>query len=129
MSINGNNEQIREMAMILLYNAIKYSDASGSIDISLKRRNNDAALSVTNTGTGIPEEHLAKIFDRFYRTDKSRARNQDGYGLGLAIANLVCTHGQNSGTLQYYKSFKTVYNSSRFMLIIYRSYRKLGGRP
>jgi signal transduction histidine kinase len=94
LSINGSSEQISEVSMILLDNAVKYSDANGSIDIHLRKRNNDAVLTVSNTGAGIPEEHLPNIFDRFYRTDKSRARRSDGYGLGLAIAKaIVDQHG------------------------------------
>lgn len=85
----GNNEEIQEVVMILLDNALKYTNTNGSVDIILKKRHNDIVLSVTNTGEGIPEEHLEKIFDRFYRTDKSRSRKLGGYGLGLAIARAI----------------------------------------
>lgn len=87
--IRGNNEQLKQVVMILLDNALKYTNAKGLVDITLKKRNNDVVLSVTNTGEGIPEEHLERIFDRFYRTDKSRARTCGGYGLGLAIAKAI----------------------------------------
>jgi len=85
----GNCEEIHEVVMILLDNALKYTNVNGSVTIALKKRHNDIVLSVTNTGEGIPEEHLEKIFDRFYRTDKSRSRKLGGYGLGLAIAKAI----------------------------------------
>jgi two-component system, OmpR family, sensor histidine kinase CiaH len=87
--VMGNSEQIKQVVMILLDNAIKYTNPKGSITISLKKQHNEAVLSVTNTGEGIAPEHLSRIFDRFYRTDASRARKQGGYGLGLAIAKSI----------------------------------------
>jgi two-component system sensor histidine kinase CiaH len=85
----GNTEQLKQIVMILLDNAVKYTNTKGSINVSLKRNYNNILLSVKNTGEGIPDEHLPKIFDRFYRTDKSRARKSGGYGLGLAIAKAI----------------------------------------
>jgi signal transduction histidine kinase len=85
----GNDEQIRQVVMILLDNAIKYTNQKGSISVTLKRQNSDIMLSVSNTGEGIHQEHLKKIFDRFYRTDKSRSRRLGGYGLGLSIAKAI----------------------------------------
>lgn len=89
LSIMGNSEQIKQVAMILLDNAIKYTNSKGTIDLSLAKHNNSIFLSVKNSGEGISEEHIDKIFDRFYRTDKSRARKSGGYGLGLAIAKAI----------------------------------------
>ncbi len=86
---HGSNEEIRQVIMILLDNALKYTSRNGSVDILLGRNHNSIVLSVANTGEGIPEEHLEKVFDRFYRTDKSRARKLGGYGLGLAIAKTI----------------------------------------
>lgn len=92
--VRGNSEQMQQVLMILLDNAVKYTPSSGSIKITLKRQAHHAILSVSNTGEGIPQEHLSRIFDRFYRTDKSRARFSGGYGLGLAIAKaIVERHG------------------------------------
>jgi two-component system sensor histidine kinase CiaH len=85
----GSCEQIKQVVMILLDNAVKYTDPKGSIQVSLKGHYNNLLLHVTNTGEGIPEEHLTSIFDRFYRTDKSRTRQRGGYGLGLAIAKAI----------------------------------------
>ncbi|WHH57873.1 HAMP domain-containing sensor histidine kinase [Petroclostridium sp. X23] len=91
---HGNSEQIKQVVMILLDNAIKYTNHKGLINISLKKHFNAIVLSVTNTGEGISEEHIDRIFDRFYRTDKSRARKSGRYGLGLAIAKtIVEQHG------------------------------------
>lgn len=87
--VHGNNEQIKQVIMILLDNALKYTESNGSIDLSLKRINGSAVLSITNTGQGISEEHLTRIFDRFYRIDKSRERKSGGYGLGLSIAKAI----------------------------------------
>lgn len=85
----GNNEEIKEVVMIILDNALKYTNPKGSVDISLKRRHNDIVLGISNTGEGIPEDQLGRIFDRFYRVDKSRSRALGGYGLGLPIAKAI----------------------------------------
>ncbi|PWV92477.1 phospho-acceptor domain-containing protein [Paenibacillus cellulosilyticus] len=85
----GNSEQMKQVILILLDNAIKYTNAGGSIKLTLKKHGHDQQLTVTNTGEGIPQEHLARIFDRFYRVDASRSRQNGGYGLGLAIAKTI----------------------------------------
>lgn len=85
----GNSEQMKQVILILLDNAMKYTNASGSIKLTLKKQGHDLLLTVTNTGEGIPQEHLARIFDRFYRVDASRSRQNGGYGLGLAIAKSI----------------------------------------
>ncbi len=95
--IHGNDEQIRQVVMILLDNAIKYTNKNGTISIALNKQNTDIILSITNTGEGIALEHLKKIFDRFYRTDKSRSRQLGGYGLGLSIAKAIVD--QHSGKI------------------------------
>ncbi|OMF26292.1 two-component sensor histidine kinase [Paenibacillus sp. FSL H8-0548] len=89
LTVQGSSEQIKQVVMILLDNAVKYTNAKGSVTISLKKQHNDTVLSVSNTGEGINPEHLTRIFDRFYRTDASRTRKQGGYGLGLAIAKSI----------------------------------------
>jgi two-component system, OmpR family, sensor histidine kinase CiaH len=90
----GNSEQIKQVVMILLDNALKYTNLPGTIDLILKNEHNNILLSVNNTGKGIPPELLDKVFDRFYRVDKSRSRNSGGHGLGLSIAKaIVSQHG------------------------------------
>lgn len=90
----GNNEQIRQVIMILLDNALKYTEPKGKVEVVLRRNHNHSLLSIKNSGKGIAEEDINKIFDRFYRIDKSRSRNSGGYGLGLAIARaIVEQHG------------------------------------
>ncbi|MEK3838991.1 MULTISPECIES: sensor histidine kinase [unclassified Paenibacillus] len=94
LTVPGNPEQIKQVVMILLDNAVKYTNPKGAVHISLHKQNSDVLLSVSNTGEGIAAEHLARIFDRFYRTDTSRARKQGGYGLGLAIARSIVDQHQ-----------------------------------
>ena len=77
--------------MILLDNAVKYTPKSGDINITLTHESSDAVLTVRNTGVGISEDAQKQIFERFYREDKSRARESGGYGLGLAIAKAITT--------------------------------------
>jgi signal transduction histidine kinase len=89
LKIYGNNEQIKQVVMILLDNALKYTDRNGTVSLELKKSYNNLLLSVTNTGEGISEEHLDRVFDRFYRMDKSRERKSGGYGLGLSIAKTI----------------------------------------
>jgi Signal transduction histidine kinase len=85
----GNSEQIKQVIMILLDNALKYTNPKGKISLSFKKYNAKAILTISNTGKGISKEHLGKIFDRFYRIDKSRSKNSGGYGLGLSIAKAI----------------------------------------
>lgn len=89
LQVTGASEQIKQVVMILLDNAVKYTNEGGSVTLSLKKQQQEVVLSVTNTGEGIAPEHLSRIFDRFYRTDSGRARKQGGYGLGLAIAKSI----------------------------------------
>ena len=77
--------------MILLDNAVKYTPKYGDINITLNHESSDAVLTVRNTGVGISEDAQKQIFERFYREDKSRARESGGYGLGLAIAKAITT--------------------------------------
>jgi two-component system, OmpR family, sensor histidine kinase CiaH len=92
--VSGNSEQLKQVVMILLDNALKYTNINGRVNLFLKKSYNNVVLSVTNTGNGIPDKYIHKIFDRFYRIDKSRSRDSGGYGLGLAIAKaIVEQHG------------------------------------
>lgn len=78
----------------IMNNAIKYSPDGGVITVRLVETHNNIILSVTDQGLGIPKKDLTKIFDRFYRVDKARARKQGGTGLGLAISREVLkAHG------------------------------------
>ena len=75
--------------MILLDNAFKYTPSGESIHVSLKKHHHSMILIVRDTGVGIEAEDLPYVFDRFYRSDKSRARAEGGSGLGLAIAKWI----------------------------------------
>ena len=87
--LKSDGEKISQVVTILLDNAIKYADENGRINISLKRVRHQIELSVANTGKGIPQENLPKIFDRFFRGDPARTRENGGYGLGLSIAKAI----------------------------------------
>lgn len=89
LTVNGNAEQLKQLVMILLDNACKYTPEKGAIDVKLKKADGAAVFTVRNSGEGISEEALEHIFERFYREDKSRARKSGGYGLGLAIAKAI----------------------------------------
>ena len=92
VNMKMNENAIKQLVEILLDNAIKHSKEKGKVEINLKETNN-IELSVSNLGDPIPKGEEEKIFDRFYRVDKSRNRNENRYGLGLAIAkNIVSLH-------------------------------------
>jgi len=84
--INCNRQDITHILSTLLDNAIKHSVENKAVEVSLKKEKNNIILRVKNEGEPIPEEQRDKIFERFYRIDKSRNRNEKRYGLGLAIA-------------------------------------------
>ncbi|MBK8616127.1 MAG: HAMP domain-containing protein [Anaerolineales bacterium] len=86
--------RILQVLTNLIGNALQYTPEHGTVTISIERDKNEALISVADTGDGIPPEHLARIFDRFYRVDKSRSRARGGSGIGLTIAkHLVESHG------------------------------------
>lgn len=91
VNISGDEDRIKQLILILLDNAIKYTSQGGTIEVKLVRNEKNAEFSVMNTGEGIPPEDIERVFDRFYRFDKSRSRNSGGYGLGLAIAKSIVT--------------------------------------
>ena len=92
--LRGNETRLQRLIGTLLDNACKYSNAGGTVTANLKQNRCNIQLSITNTGSTIGEEDLPYIFDRFYRSDKARARDTGGYGLGLAIAKeVVEEHG------------------------------------
>ena len=91
--IKGDTSRLKQLIVILIDNAIKYSNKKGSINVALIENVDKASLSINNTGEPIPKEQILHIFERFYRVDESRAREKDGYGLGLAIAkSIIDTH-------------------------------------
>jgi len=77
---------LRDAITNLVDNAIKYGPQGSQIDITVRGDTTEAALTVSDQGPGIPEEHRERIFDRFYRVDEGRSRGMGGTGLGLAIA-------------------------------------------
>jgi len=82
----------------LIENGIRYNHPGGSVTVTVHREANGVAVSVEDTGVGIPPEEKSHVFERFYRVDRSRARNQGGAGLGLSIAaHIVQLHGGHIG--------------------------------
>ncbi len=93
LSMTGDEKMIRQLTSILLDNALKYSPEGGTIRVSLKKQNRQIRLSVYNTAISVDPSELAHLFDRFYRSDRSRNSATGGYGIGLAIAKaIVSTH-------------------------------------
>ena len=86
---NGNEAMIKQLAVILLSNALKYSNPGGRIAISLKAKGRQREISVFNTGEPIDPEDRERIFDRFWRADPAHRRETGGHGLGLAIARSI----------------------------------------
>jgi len=84
-AVRGISKILGEMAQNLIDNAIKYNRPGGSVDVLLTRGENTVTLCVSDTGIGIPEEHQARVFERFYRVERSRSKQIGGTGLGLSI--------------------------------------------
>lgn len=85
----GEKDRLRQLLLILLDNALKYSPAGSSVIVTVRRQERWVTLSVQDEGRGIAPEDLPHIFERFYRADKARSRQAGGVGLGLSIAHWI----------------------------------------
>jgi two-component system, OmpR family, phosphate regulon sensor histidine kinase PhoR len=97
-TIYADRTALEQVLLNLIENAIRHTGAGGRITIRTMREDNGVSLAVGDTGSGIPPEHLPRIFERFYRADSGRSREAGGTGLGLAIVrHLVEAHGGRVG--------------------------------
>jgi two-component system sensor histidine kinase BaeS len=85
LPVRAAPDQLAQVLANLLQNASRYSPDGGSVTVAAEARRNDALVSVSNTGEGIPLRDLPHVFERFYRVEKSRDRARGGAGIGLAI--------------------------------------------
>lgn len=102
-----NSNEINELISILIDNAIKHSDKLSKIKVILSKQKDEIVLEVINKGEPIPKEECEKIFERFYRIDKSRNRNSGRYGLGLAIAKSIVQKHNGKITASSDKGYTT----------------------
>lgn len=94
VSVSGDALRLTELFLNLLENAVKYTPPGGSVAVHVERSGATGRVTVRDTGIGIAPEHLPHIFERFYRADKSRSRDEGGTGLGLAISLWIAeAHG------------------------------------
>jgi two-component system sensor histidine kinase BaeS len=92
--VAGDRKRLEQVVVNLLTNALRYTDAGGSVNLDVRRVGNDAVLEVADSGVGIPPEDLPHVFTRFWRGEKSRSRATGGAGIGLSIVQeLVRAHG------------------------------------
>ena len=91
-------DDLYQVIFNLIENGIKYNKIGGDLFITLSSDDNDAVITIRDTGVGIPKESLDNIFERFYRVDKDRSRKSGGSGLGLSIVNSIVE--RNNGTIQ-----------------------------
>jgi two-component system sensor histidine kinase ResE len=106
-----DRERILQVVSILLDNSVKYTPEGGSVTVGVEEHDGSVALTVTDTGIGIPEDQLPLVFERFFRADAARA--EDGVGLGLSIARQIAeAHG---GTIEVRS---TVGAGSTFVLLL-----------
>jgi heavy metal sensor kinase len=94
ITVMGDAEQLREAVSNVVANAILYNRAEGSVTISARMAGRMAQIEIVDTGIGIPQDAVPRVFERFFRVDKARSRDVGGSGLGLAIARtIVVAHG------------------------------------
>ncbi len=94
VQVQGDPERLKQLLVILIDNALKYTPESGDVQLALHTESGLGVITVADTGIGIAPEDLPHIFERFYRADKARSREQGGTGLGLSIARWIAErHG------------------------------------
>ncbi len=98
--IEGNRSMIEELLYNLCSNGIRYNKPQGSLEVSVEENEEGVRLIVADTGIGIPKKHQDRIFERFYRVDKSRSKERGGTGLGLAIVKHIVAEHQAKLSLE-----------------------------
>ncbi len=98
VDFRGDATRIKQLAVILVDNAIKYTPAGGSVKVQMAVLEKQVEFTVADTGEGIASEDLPKVFERFYRVDKSRSRDSGSSGLGLSIAQWIVS--QHRGAIK-----------------------------
>jgi len=88
-TILGDPDRLRALLLNLIENAVRYTPPGGRIALALRQEKSEAILTISDTGIGIPEADLPKVFDRFHRSDNARAMNPKGSGLGLSICQWI----------------------------------------
>ncbi len=92
--VEGDRSRLKQVVVNLLDNAINYTPEGGLVTLTVSAQDNKALLEVADNGIGIPQEALSRVFERFFRVDKSRSRDRGGAGLGLSIVRSICTAHQ-----------------------------------
>jgi heavy metal sensor kinase len=108
--VNGDKVKLRQLFINILENAVRYTPTGGNILISLTRKESNAFIAISDTGIGIPQEHLPHIFERFYRVDKARSRADGGVGLGMAIAKYIAESHKGNITVESEVGKGTTFN-------------------
>ena len=98
--VEGDEDRLKQLLLVLLDNALKYTPATGQVTLGLRRRETDVELVVRDTGVGISPEDLPLVFKRFYRADPARSRDPGGTGLGLPIARWIVEQLDGTITLE-----------------------------
>ncbi|TAK10889.1 MAG: GAF domain-containing protein [Anaerolineae bacterium] len=108
-ALRGDPEMLRRVLDNLLGNALKFTPVRGTIAVRLFRQDNEIVLEVSDTGSGIPESELDRIFERFYQIDGSSTRKHGGTGLGLALVKEICEKHSGTVTVQSRLNFGTTF--------------------
>jgi two-component system, OmpR family, sensor histidine kinase CiaH len=99
MPVRGNKDSLIDLFLILLDNAVKYSQSASTVKVEMKEEKSSARIMVSDSGIGMSAEEMKHVFDRFYQTDQARSKNgTGGFGLGLSIAKQIVT--LHDGTIQ-----------------------------
>lgn len=109
LDILGNREALQEVFLNILDNAVKYNKPKGTIDFVLKGNKKNVIIEFRDSGIGIAADEQDKIFERFYRVDKTRSRKQGGSGLGLAIVKWIITEHNGSIKLESKENEGTIF--------------------
>ena len=108
--IMGDKDKLKQLFVILLDNAVKYTPTGGKIIAVLSQNESDTIIEISDTGIGLTQEEAVRIFDRFYRGKQSRLHNPDGSGLGLSIAKLIAEEHKGKISVKSKIGEGTVFN-------------------